>query len=211
MQSQRLQGKLLLANSSDVTTTMGHFNITVHRSNGLRCKRCIHNADTHRCCLTSYRIHIFINTGIYIRVAKRINTIELVVRMAIPEVSMIENGVDHQWCIAADDLSGVDSTCAINRVCNNASQINRGVGDTYKVTLEYALAANNVAELPWLCRHRIIDTCELGEREATRCRQLPIYCMAIVPELVTAWGELIIVTAIRTRLVVTGCAGSDAI
>ena len=58
---------------------------------------------------------------------------------------LIENGVDHRWCISAGDLSGVDSTCAINRVCDNASGINRGVGDTDKVTLEDALAANDVA------------------------------------------------------------------
>jgi hypothetical protein len=35
--------------------------------------------------------------------------------------------------------------------------------------------------------------------------------MAIVPELVTAGGELILVTAIRTRLVVAGCTCGDAI
>ena len=57
---------------------------------------------------------------------------------------MVENGVDHRWCIAPRDLPGVYPTGSVNRISDNASGINRSVGDADKVTLEDALAANDV-------------------------------------------------------------------
>ena len=143
MKTERLEPEELLANDCEVPSTVCHFNITVDWSNGLGCKGCIFDQNLNRNCFTRQWI-CFVNAGFRIGVAEWIDTIELVVRTAIPEVTVVEDGVDDGRRVAARYLTGVDSRLGVDWIPLNDSCIDCRSSDTGEDCLEDSLAAHDV-------------------------------------------------------------------
>jgi hypothetical protein len=122
---------------------MGHFNITVDWSNRLGCKGCICDQNLNRYRFARHWI-CFVNTCFRIRVTEWVDTIELVVSTAIPEVTVVEDGVDDRRRVPSRNLTGVDGSLGVDRVLLNDACIDCGAGDAREDCLEDTLAADDV-------------------------------------------------------------------
>ena len=122
---------------------MCHFDITVDWTNRLAGKACILDREVRANRFTGQWVCL-VDTGIDIRVAKWVYTIEFVVRTAIPEVALVEDGVDHRWRIASSYLECVDALTVEGGIGTQSTSIHCGVCEAEEVDFEDTLRTNDV-------------------------------------------------------------------
>ena len=191
---------------------MCHFNIAVDWTYGLASQGCIQDANLYCESFAGHRV-CFVNTSIDIGVTVWVHTIELVVCTAIPEVSVVEDSIDHGWRVTSRYLTGVDTgACKESIWANNtgifgaeATDSESTICEANKVSFEDTLRSDDVVSGADLWRCDIKGICELGQWEVCVELELEVVAVSGIEAGIWARVELVDAAAIGAGIIVAGC------